>query len=51
LIVAREKSQVVAFFGASVLICKAKQTGAAQNSRDSHATLRNKNKEVATVSS
>jgi len=48
---AREKSQVVAFFSGSLLICKAKPTDAAQNSRDSHAKLRNKNKEVATLSS
>ena len=50
LIEAREKSQVVAFFDGSLLICKAMQMGAAQNLRDSHATLRNKSKEVATVS-
>jgi hypothetical protein len=49
LIGAREKSQVVAFFDGSLLICKALETGAAQNLRDSHATLRNKSKEVATV--
>jgi hypothetical protein len=49
LIVVREKSQVVAFFGGSLLICKAKQTGAAQNLRESHGMLRNKSKEVATV--
>ena len=46
----REKSQVVAFFDGRLLICKAIQNGGAQNLRDSHATLRNKSKEVATVS-
>jgi hypothetical protein len=51
LIVAREKSQVVTFFGGSLLICKAMQTGAAQNLRESHGMVRNKSKEVATVSS
>jgi hypothetical protein len=42
---------VVAFSGGSLLLCKAMQTGAAQNLRESHGMLRNKNKEVATVSS
>jgi len=49
LIGTREKDQEVGFSGCSLLICKAMETGAAQNLRESHGTLRNKNKEVATV--
>jgi hypothetical protein len=37
------------FSGSSPLICKAMETGAAQNLRESHGMLRNKNKEVATI--
>jgi hypothetical protein len=51
LIESREKDQEVGFSGGSPLIGKAMETGAAPNLRESHGMLRNKNKELATVSS
>ena len=51
LIQAREKSQEVGYFRSIVLICMEQVIGAAQKLRESHAKPRNKNKEVATVSS
>jgi hypothetical protein len=49
LIGTRENDQEVGFSGSSPLICKAMETGAARNLRESHGTLRNKNKELATA--
>ena len=49
LIQTRDKSQEVGLFERSFLICKAARLGFAQNSRESHAMARDKNKEVATV--
>ena len=46
LIGTREDDQEVGLSGCSLLIGKAMETGAARNLRESHGTLRNKNKEV-----
>ena len=46
-----ENNQEVEFSGASLLICKAMETCAARNLRESHGMLRNKSKELATVQS
>lgn len=51
LIQSREKGQEVGFFSRIVLIRKATAIDTAEKLRESHAKARDKNKEVATVSS
>ena len=50
LIGTRENDQEVGVSGCSLLIGKALNVGAARNLRESHGMVRNKSKEVATVS-
>jgi hypothetical protein len=50
LIEPRDKSQEVGLFDRSILICNAARVDPAGNSRESHATARDKNKEVEAIS-